>query len=551
MVVLAGWCGFNWFSTVSHINRYYNPLPVSDYWRVIEDLPAMEAGSWTWLWRQHNEHRIVFPELVFAADELLFSGKQILPLITSFLCYLSTVVVLGFTFWRSVDAPAQLKIRAVLAGGVIAGWPLSAFVLGTPFLLQWTLLQFAAVLGLVTVPSTALRLAVSVACGVLATFSSANGILLWPVLLSMAVYRRVSRGRLIALAVSAVTALGVFLIDYERPSTGFRAALEHPAACFGFVLSYLSMPFGVLRHPAFGTTFGLLSVAVWLGCFAGTFGYRSRSISRYEAVAFGYFFFLLLTATLTSLGRVEPGDPGFSKAKAARYLTLPLLGWALSIPLAYTMSLRERWRLFSPRVVLLVTIALVGFMQIRLGRWLRTNGDYVSHQQWAALGLENGVFDPATIGSVFPEQAFIRHYLPVLRTNLKSIFADPAFAFLGRDFRSVFPGPSRRLEAGGILRFTRFAGGVSILGWAAHLGSGGGKTVLLVDETGRIVGLGRHLRAGMPRELLPVPVKKDLIWVGYVNDRYRSKSFTPYLMATDRGSAYPVAHATSIAAPLP
>ena len=547
LLVLVCWLGFNWFSTVSHIVRYYNPLPVSDSWRVIEDLPAMEAGNWSWLWRQHNEHRIVFPELVFAADELLFSGRQVLPLIASFSCYLSTVILLGCTFWRGVNAPTQIKVCALLLGGIVAGWPLSAFVLGTPFLLQWTLLQFAVVLGLFTVMSSAL-FGVSVACGVLATFSSANGILLWPVLLGVAGYRGASRGRLIALALSAVTAVGVFFIGYERSTTAFRASLQHPASPFGFVLSYLSMPFGVLRHPGFGFVFGLLSLAVWVGCFAGSFRRPTRSISRYEVLAFGYFSFLLLTATLTSLGRMDLGDPGFSNAKAARYLTFPLLGWTLGIPLLVAVSLREQWRFFPPRTILLVTVAVIAFMQIRLGRWLRTNDNYVSHQQWAALGLENGLFDPATIGSVFPEQAFVRHYLPILRTSRKSIFADPAFAFLGRDFPSVFPEPSRRLEAGGILRVTHVAGGVSILGWAAHLGSGGATTILLVDESRKIVGLGRHLHAGIPRELSPLPAKEDLVWVGYVNDRYRSKTFIPYLVATDRDSASPVASETSIPA---
>jgi hypothetical protein len=546
LVVLVCWLGFNWLSTVSHIVRYYDPLPVSDYWRVIEDLPAMEAGDWSWLWRQHNEHRIVFPELVFAADELLFSGQQVLPLITSFSCYLSTLILLGCTFWRSVNAPAQVKLCALLLGGVIAGWPLSAFVLGTPFLLQWTLLQFAVVLGLSTVSSSGLIFPVYVTCGVLATFSSANGILLWPVLLGVAAYRGVSRGRLIALALSAVTAVGVFFIGYERPTTGFRASLQHPASPFGFVLSYLSMPFGVLRHPGFGFVFGLLSLAVWVGCFAGSFRRRTRSISRYEVLAFGYFSFLLLTATLTSVGRMDLGDPGFSNAKAARYLTLPLLGWALCIPLLITVSLREQWRLFAPRTILLVTIVTVGFMEIRLGRWLRTNDNYVSHQQWAAVSLENGLFDPATVGSVFPDQAFVQHYLPILQTYGKSIFADPAFAFLGQDFQSLFPQVNRRLGGGGILRTARFPGGLSIVGWAAHLRGGRRTTVVLVNETGKIVGLGRHLRAGIPRELSPLPVDEASTWVGYVNERYPSKYFTPYVVATNNLSASPVGPETNI-----
>jgi hypothetical protein len=432
-----------------------------------------------------------------------------------------------------------------LLGGVIAGWPLSTFVLGTPFLLQWTLLQCAVVVGLLAAWSPRVPLlAVSITCGFVATFSSANGVLLWPILLSMAVLRGKSRGRVLALALSGLAAVGLFLVGYHRPSTSFVASVQHAAAFFGFVLAYLSMPFGVLRHPAVGMAFGLLSLAVWLTCLACTFRPRTRSISRYEAVAFGYFFFLLLTAALTSLGRVEAGDPGFSNAKAARYLTLPLLGWASCVPLLYTLALRQQWRVFSPRLVLIVTVATVAFMQVRLGRWLKTNDNYVSHQQWAAASLENGVFDPAVIGSVFPNRAFIEQHLPILRSGHKSIFAGREFQPLGQEFRSIFPKVST--AEGGILRMSHVQGGVSILGWAAKLERARGIAIVLVDENGRMVGSGQQLRAGIPRELSPLPVKEALTWALYKHDRYPAKSFTPYAIAPHGDSVSRVAPETRI-----
>ncbi len=149
-VLLFGWFCFNWCSTVAHVLRYYNPLPVSDYWRVVEDLPAMENGGLGWLWRQHNEHRITFPEIVFALDQQFLAGRQVLPLFVSFFCYVGSVVLLGRAFWREINGSAAAKAAALLLGGAIAGWPLSTFVLGTSFLLQWTLVQFAVVLALVS-----------------------------------------------------------------------------------------------------------------------------------------------------------------------------------------------------------------------------------------------------------------------------------------------------------------------------------------------------------------------------------------------------------------
>lgn len=553
VVLLAGWFGFNWFSTLAHIIRYYNPLPVSDYWRVVEDLPALQAGNFDWLWRQHNEHRIVFPEIVFALDELLFSGRQVLPLVISFFCYAGTVTLVGFTFWRGTGLSTRAKTHALLLGGVIAGWPLSAFVLGTPFLLQWTLVQLAVVLALISISKvnvTAGRgwLIVSIGCAVVTTFSSANGLVLWPILLISARYVSARRTRLIAIAVAAAGSAGLFFAGYQRPSASLLFALQHPIYCTGFVVSYVSMPFGVLRNPVFGIAFGLVGLTVWLLCFARGFQTRDRAVLLWEVVSFGYFVFLTLTAALTSLGRADLTDLGFSGAKAARYVTLPLVGWAVLVLLAMAFSFTQKWKLFSPPVILLSTALVIGFMEVRLGRWLRTNDDYVSHQQWTAVSLQNGLVDPALLGSVFPKQAFIERYLPILRASHKSIYSEREASFAGQRFELLFPQVRTDLESGGVVRITPVEGGVSIVGWAANLGRGGRNTVIFASGLGTIVGFGRHLSAGTPRELLPTAAKAAQIWVGFINSSYGTRSFVPYLAVPETGSASPLAREIKIAA---
>src|SRR4051812_16857811 len=77
---LVCWLGFNIYQTVLHIVRYYVPLPVWDYWRVVENLEGYRHFDFATLWRQHNEHRIFFPKLFFAADVRWWHGRQILPL---------------------------------------------------------------------------------------------------------------------------------------------------------------------------------------------------------------------------------------------------------------------------------------------------------------------------------------------------------------------------------------------------------------------------------------------------------------------------------------
>jgi hypothetical protein len=302
----------------------------------------------------------------------------------------------------------------------------------------------------------------------------------------------------------------------------------------------------VLRDPAIGIAFGTAALALWLVCFAQASRSRGPTIPVYKIVGFGYAGFLLLTATLTSVGRLDLADLGFSAAKAARYVTLSLLAWAVLAPLVLSCAYRAKWRTFSPHVILLIAAVLIAFMQIRLGRWLRTNDDYVAHQQWAALSLQNGLFDPASIGTVFPEQAFIEPYIPILRSGHKSIFAEPGPDYPGQAFRSIFPHADAGIESGGIFRVAPIEGGWFVLGWASNLNRGGRTTIVFVDDAGTIVGFGRSLRAGIPRELMPLTSRPGETWLGFINMRYRSTSFVPYLAEPKTGSAAPVAPRTMI-----
>jgi hypothetical protein len=348
------------------------------------------------------------------------------------------------------------------------------------------------------------------------------------------------------LAVSGAVSVGVFFVGYQRPGTSLVAILRHPVYCLGFVVSYFSMPFGALRLPVFGLIFGLVSLIVWLTCFASAFRGQGRRVTAFEVVAFGYFAFVLLTAVLTGIGRVNVADSGFGNAKATRYLTFPLLGWALMVALAAALSWRQKWKTFSTQVIIVIAMVVVGFMQIRLARWLRTNTDYVAFQQWAAVSLQNDLFDPFFLGSVFPKQAFIEHFLPMLRAERKSIYADPIVDLPGKGFRPIFLNTRSEAEPGGVGRITPVRGGVSVVGWAANLDRGGRDTVLFVDGSGKIVGFGRHLRAGFPKELMPLPATAAQTWVGFINGRYRSDSFVAYLAEPGRGFAAAIGRETKM-----
>jgi uncharacterized membrane protein len=87
----------NCLTTAHRVISFYTPLPVLDYWRVVANLPAYQGFHLGVLWTQNNEHRIVFPEIVFGLDMLVAHGCMILPLLLSFLCYVATWLLLCAT----------------------------------------------------------------------------------------------------------------------------------------------------------------------------------------------------------------------------------------------------------------------------------------------------------------------------------------------------------------------------------------------------------------------------------------------------------------------
>ena len=448
---------FNWFDTARHLVAYYNPLPVSDYWRVVEDLPAIRHLDLRFLWHQHNEHRIVFPEIVFAADMLLFQGREVLPAALNAVFYLILSLLVTRVLWKQKHASREVRLAAIGLFGILTGWPVCTFVVGVPFLLLWSMLELAIVLALMLLARTCeaeswTNLAAIAGCGIVATFSSANGMLLWVVLWGAALILRRSRRTVVSLAAAGILSIGLFFVDYRVVShiQAFEMA-RHPLLFTGFVLSYLSMPFGVIRSPVVGLVFGSLNALLWLLAIANWRHLAAKSRS-FACIALGYFAFTVLTAAVTAAGRLDNSDAGFGAAKAGRYVTGPLLNWALLLATLVILSAWPRqWQGLRWKHLAMASMAVILFMQIRLLRWQRTNDRAVTAQQLASLSLESGLVESRLLQPVFPDTSFVEAQLPLLRSSHRAVFAGEPYTPLGKNVNPILKSnranPCLRLES--------------------------------------------------------------------------------------------------------
>ncbi|MET0293803.1 MAG: hypothetical protein ABW042_02215, partial [Phenylobacterium sp.] len=80
LTVLIGVAAPVWFvlDTLRSVADGYSPTPFYDQWGTVFEYDAVRAGSrnlWNVLVAQSNEHRLLFPRLVFFADLHFLRGS--------------------------------------------------------------------------------------------------------------------------------------------------------------------------------------------------------------------------------------------------------------------------------------------------------------------------------------------------------------------------------------------------------------------------------------------------------------------------------------------
>ncbi|HEX7362884.1 MAG TPA: hypothetical protein VF283_20525 [Bryobacteraceae bacterium] len=538
---LTIWMLYNWFQIIHRMVDYYMPLPIWDYWRVVEDFPQFKTLHLHFLWRQHNDHRIIFPELVFLLDMLLWHGRQFLPLLVSFLCYLFTWGTIAWAILSDSHLSRAIRATTVLLAGIVIGWQGSVSLLAWPFLLQWTLTEVAAILSFAWLSlagtkkaATNSYLALAIAAAVVVNYSSGNGLLLWPILIAAGFLLQLRKRQRIALILCSIVSVGAYFVGYQfSNSLNISNFFRHPFYSIGFIGSYLSMPFGAIgaiKSPDFGVCIGLASLAAAIFLFISAA--RSGLLKdRPAIVLFGFYCFTLLTAIITAAGRMNPADPTFIAAKPPRYVTVPLVNWAVLISLCLWLAGKCRWRVAS----LITTLGFIFFIATgfsHLNWWVEGSTVDFANAQEAVLSLEDNLAVPRLMLKAFPDIGFLRRMLPVLQNDHLSIYYRPRSRWLGQP-AARFSRILSTATPGSITKAFPVPSGMEVSGWAYD----GGDTqqyrwIILANERGRIVGFGERFAAGIPDD--PIVGKSGdprlPVWIGFASARFKSDSYRAYLV---------------------
>jgi hypothetical protein len=319
------------------IYRYAVNIPFWDQWDIIYIFENFDSGTLSFndFWKQHNEHRLVFPNLIFLGAGLLTDYNVIFEMYFSVLIVMITSLVCIRHLQKNketiqnhwIDTNLWVPIPFFLFS--LAQW--ENWLWG--FQIQWFLNILFIIVGAFVISNYEInRYSVTVLAiaGILSTFTLSNGILFWPVIWLVLIIRAFKTPwfrswRTIAIwALLSFLIVGLYLYGYKKPGghPSVLAFLDDPIAFIGYVPAYIGAPLSINR------TIMILMGALGICLYS----YISlRLIIKESAVNLkvNLFFitiglYSLSCAILTAVGR---SGFGMWQATASRYTTVSLVFW--------------------------------------------------------------------------------------------------------------------------------------------------------------------------------------------------------------------------------
>jgi hypothetical protein len=434
---------------------------------------------------------------VYSLDYIFFRGEQLLPFACNAACQLAQLALLWWLLLQMKDMPLAFRLTLGVCCSLFMTSAMQVQgILGT-FALQWYLSQMAAALAFLCLSISArtgrwTSLAMSIGAAIIATYSTGNGMMLWPVLVTMSVLLRLPKPRIAIVALAGTLSIAAYFVGYIFMGHG-RAALmlTHPFYAIWFVGVFLGTPVSYVS-PRLGGVAGLgglllvaLAVAIAIR--------RRRFADPVLVVTAGVCLYIAASALMIAYGRMNPGDPAVGAALAARYVSVPLtycanlgvvIGW-LVMRLPHGRRLALHLGAAALALVLLVTV------MNRQKSYERTFALQQALAHESGIAAVAGIEDADVIRVIYPGPQFVLDMLPKIRQRRLSIFAAGHQDWIGQPVNGVFvPGPET-LCSGAVEMLLPVTGGYRAAGWARDRAADRPpKDIVLTSAAGTIVGFG-------------------------------------------------------------
>lgn len=317
--------------------RYHLDAPVWDQWDFIPLLEKSFNGQLTFsdLWHQFNEHRLLFPKLIMLSLAHLTHWNLEWEI---GLNLLMAILIFFLLSWRITKTLAYFgnKITWLIPGLSFLVFSLNQ---ADSWLHSWNLQIFICVLatvaGLLLLCSHKLSPFVfssAIACGLIASYSYASGLIFWPIGLGLILLSPVrwplKKFLMILWVVVATASIVLFFTDYIRvyppPSVGI--IIKAPGRFIKYVFAYLGAPLLPAEgNPHLASLLGFAGLILMI--MLSYFLLKNNRIIFFELKPFfALGSYSLCSAFTTALGRA---NFALIQAMSTRYITISYLFWVM------------------------------------------------------------------------------------------------------------------------------------------------------------------------------------------------------------------------------
>jgi hypothetical protein len=494
----------------------YSPVPFADFWGQFPFLERAVGGDLRLgdLWAQANEHRILVPRLEFLLDYRLFDGTNIFLFSTIAASCLALAATIAAAVW--LETQELLPTWCAFSAAAISTMsPVGVENLTWAFQVQFVQVFLFACLAIVTTCFAARQTSPmprriwtvgSAVTAILATYSMANGLLVWPVVLLLAVLLDLGRRSATALGAVATLAVCSYLWHFDFST---RGSLSHPLGLLKYVAVYLGSG---LREAGTATAgvaggvglalFGLLCVTAWR---------RRRGWSIATPAGAGIALFVLLSALQTAAGRL---DLGVAQALSSRYSIASFSFW-LGLLLGFLTPIRERvhragWAIgpayFGAAAVIALVVALTAVPSHDRLRSI------VAGKEVTVTAYRAGVDDPGGTTTGGPSGSVVSDTFRWMERHRLGPWA-PGGLVDGMRFEA--PSTSTSPACRGVIESVEpVTGGLRLRGWLAPpVAKRTSQNLAVLDGHGDSVGLGR---VGTYRPDVEASGAASSDWTGFV-----------------------------------
>lgn len=387
-----------WAAMVPSMGR----LPANDYYGIVAQV--VDGAHFTgdplrWLAVKSNEHTVVLPALLYAANVVLGDGDNRVLSVLALVALLVIAALLG----RRLPPPlaegsARLPVWALLVA-LLVFTPAAAhsIVLGFSGTI-WFVANLLAVLAihllarLAERPSPA-RAAAVLAAAIACTLTYSTSLALWAAVLLGAWLYRLPRSYRLALAIGAAPAIMFLTALYSRPEQHPGPVLDDPVSVAGFVAVYLGGPLA-----ADAVLAGCLGIAGLLLAAGGAAAWIANRTSPGRAALLPWLLlqvYAVGNAVGTGVARADLGG-----ARSSRYASVAILFWIALAVVGCALALGPAAR--STRGPGAAALALVAATWLRGAPVLLDYLRRAARQPLAELALIHGIGDHDALAVATP-----------------------------------------------------------------------------------------------------------------------------------------------------